>query len=414
MEKLMKIIIIFFIIIILLIAVVLYILKKDNNIDENNENEYINGLDFEITESNNVEEVSSTGVVFNIKKCIQYYIDYINDNNYEAVIKVLDQNYIKSNNLTEANVKNVSSKFIKSSYFINKTYEKDVTVDQIIYLVYGKLVNSETYKKIEDVNFTVIVDNDSQAFSIIPEVIEDNKFNYNLNIKYDNDNYYNEYTFKDFSDAEIVDEYFMYYKNLLLKQPEEAYNLLDDEYKKIRFNNSLDMYKEYLASIDLDKVYPENYLLNYKNNCKEYVVMDKNGFYYIIDELKPMNISLQLDTYSIASEKFKETYDAGGELEKVSLNVDKWLKMIKNKDYYNAYNNLDETFRNTNFGNLDSFKKYIEANYGEGFEYKLETNSKINNIYTQVVKISNNGEESEINFVIKLLEDRNFILSFQI
>lgn len=411
MEKIMKIIIILFIIVILLTTVLLCILKKDNNNIENK----VNDSDFEIGESNMVEEVSSTSVVFNVKRCIQYYIDYINDNNYEAVMKVLDTNYIKYNNMTENTVKNECSKFIKSSYFIDKAYEKAATVDQSVYFIYGRLVNSETYEDIDNVNFTVIIDSESQAFSVIPEVIENSNFIYNLNIKYDNDNYYNEYTFKNFSDAEILDEYFMYYKNLTLKQPEKAYNLLDNDYKKIRFNNSVDMYKEYLSNINIDKVYPENYLLNFKNNYKEYVVMDKNGFYYIIDELKPMNISFQLDTYSIASEKFKETYDKGGELEKVSLNVDKWLKMIKNKDYYNAYNNLDETFRNNNFGNLNNFKQYIEQNYGEGFEYKIENNGEAsNNIYTQVVKISNNGEEIEINFVVKLLDDRKFIISFQI
>ena len=299
--------------------------------------------------------------------------------------------------------------------YIDKTYEKDVTVNQIIYFIYGRLVNSETYEDIDNVNFTVIIDSENQAFSVIPEVIENSNFNYNLNIKYDNDDYYNEYTYKNFSDSEILDEYFTYYKNLVLKQPEKAFNLLDSEYRKIRFNNSVDMYKDYLTSIDLEKVYPENFTLDYKENCKEYVVVDKNGLYYIIDEIKPMSISLKLDTYSIMSDKFKETYDKGTDLEKVSLNIDKWLKMIQNRDYYNAYNILDETFRNNNFGDLNNFKQYIDQNYGVQFEYKIENTKEYNtNIYIQTVKVSVNGEEKELNFVIKLLENRKFILSFQI
>ena len=175
------------------------------------------------------------------------------------------------------------------------------------------------------------------------------------------------------------------------------------------------MYKEYLTNIDLERVYPENFILDYKENCKEYVVIDKNGLYYIIDEIKPMNISFKLDTYSIMSEKFKETYDKGTDSERVTLNIDKWLKMIQNKDYYNAYNTLDETFRNTNFGNINNFKQYIDQNYGKQFEYEMETTKEYStNIYIQTVKISQNGEEKEFNFVIKLLEDRKFILSFQI
>lgn len=415
MEKLMKIIIILFIIIVLLIGGVLYLLKKSDNSNENEVNININSEDFEITGSDELNEVESTNLVFNIKQCIQYYIDYINDNNYEAVMKVLDENYIKSNNITEEIIKNKSSKFMRSSYFIDKTYEKNVTVDKSIYYIYGRLVKSETYENIDNVNFTVIIDSQNQTFSVIPEVMENSNFNYNLNIKYDNNDYYNEYTYKNFSDSEILDEYFSYYKNFVLKQPEKAFDLLDSEYKKIRFNNSVDMYKEYLTNIDLERVYPENFILDYKENCKEYVVIDKNGLYYIIDEIKPMNISFKLDTYSIMSEKFKETYDKGTDSERVTLNIDKWLKMIQNKDYYNAYNTLDETFRNTNFVNINNFKQYIDQNYGEQFEYEMETTKEYStNIYIQTVKISQNGEEKEFNFVIKLLEDRKFILSFQI
>lgn len=411
----MKIIIILFIIIVLLIGGVLYLLKKSDNSNENEVNININSEDFEITGSDELNEVESTNLVFNIKQCIQYYIDYINDNNYKAVMKVLDENYIKSNNITEENIKNKSSKFMESSYFIDKTYEKNVTVDKSIYYIYGRLVNSETYENIDNVNFTVIIDSQNQTFSVIPEVMENSNFNYNLNIKYDNNDYYNEYTYKNFSDSEILDEYFSYYKNLVIKQPEKAFDLLDSEYKKIRFNNSVDMYKEYLTNIDLERVYPENFILDYKENCKEYVVIDKNGLYYIIDEIKPMNISFKLDTYSIMSEKFKETYDKGTDSERVTLNIDKWLKMIQNKDYYNAYNTLDETFRNTNFGNINNFKQYIDQNYGKQFEYEMETTKEYStNIYIQTVKISQNGEEKEFNFVIKLLEDRKFILSFQI
>ena len=198
MEKLIKIIIILFIIIVVLICGVLYLLKKNDNSSENEASPNINSEDFEITSSNELKEVESTNVVLNVKQCIQYYIDYINDNNYEAIMKVLDENYIKVNDITEESIEGKSSKFIKSRYFIDKTYEKDVTVNQIIYFIYGRLVNSETYEDIDNVNFTVIIDSENQAFSVIPEVIENSNFNYNLNIKYDNDDYYNEYTTKIF------------------------------------------------------------------------------------------------------------------------------------------------------------------------------------------------------------------------
>ena len=122
MEKLIKIIIILFIIIVVLICGVLYLLKKNDNSSENEASPNINSEDFEITSSNELKEVESTNVVLNVKQCIQYYIDYINDNNYEAIMKVLDENYIKVNDITEESIEGKSSKFIKSRYLFQ--YDK--------------------------------------------------------------------------------------------------------------------------------------------------------------------------------------------------------------------------------------------------------------------------------------------------
>lgn len=418
MKKLTKIIIVIIIIIVILL-ILLYILRnkeKKNTNNENNQSEIINDEEFEIKPDENITEVTSTELAFNIKQCIQYFYEYVQDDNYEAVMEVLDTNYVKEKNLNVNNVKNICSNFKNTTYIINKIHQKEKTIEKPLYFVNGEVLDGENYEKKSDLAFTIIIDVEHNAFSIIPEILNDDNFNYNFDITYDNENYYNDYTAKAYTDAEIVDEYFGYYSKLINKNPNEAYNLLDGDYKKYRFNNSIEKYKEYLKNIDLQKVYPDKYTIDYTDNDqKEYIVIDKNGFTYIINELSPMNITFKLDTYTIMSDKFKNTYDKGTNENKTSMNVDKWMMMIQNKDFENAYNLLDETFRNNNFGNVENFKQYMNNKYSTALQYQIGNSQQYNgDVYTQKVTITKeDGTTIDTNFVVKLLDNRQFVLSFE-
>ena len=415
MKKLIKYMIIVFIIIIILILILLFLMKKNNN-SENvvSQEEKIDANAFEIKPEEELKKVESIELIFNIKNCIQNYIDYINDGNYDAVMKVLDKTYIKNNNITKDNIKQKSSKFLKSTFWISDVSQKELTNEQRIYFIEGEIINSNTYEYIEKLKFTVIIDDVNQAFAVIPEIINDENYKYNLTIEYDDEDYYNEYIYKNYPEVEIFTEYFNYYKELAIKRPEKAFVLLDKDYKEKRFNNSLERYKEYLKDIDVNNIYPDKFSINFKEEYKEYVGIDKQGIYYIFNETSPMVFSLKLDTYTLVSDKFIETYDNGSEEEKVSMNIDKWLEMIKNKDYYNAYDILDETFRNNNFNGIENFKEYIEQNYSDNFTYSIEKIEKYNEIYTQTVTLNVENQEKQKNFIVKLLDNRQFILSFEI
>lgn len=412
MKKLIKYMIIVFIIIIILILILLFLMKKNNN-SENvvSQEEKIDANAFEIQPEEKLTEVESTELVFNIRNCIQTYIDYINDNNYDAVLEVLDKNYIKNNYITKDIIKQNSVEFLKTIIWINEVYQKEITNEQRIYFVNGEIIDSNTYEDKGELKFTVIIDDINQTFAVIPEIINDD---YNLTIKYDDENYYNEYIYKNYPEVEIFTEYFNYYKELAIKRPEKAFVLLNEDYKEKRFNNSLERYKEYLKDIDVNNIYPDKFSINFKEEYKEYVGIDKQGIYYIFNETSPMVFSIKLDTYTLASDEFIETYDNGSEEDKVSMNIDKWLEMIKNKDYYNAYDILDETFRNNNFNGVENFKEYIEQNYSDNFTYSFEKIEKYNEIYTQIVTLNIDNQEKQKNFVVKLLDNRQFILSFEI
>lgn len=415
MKKLIKYMMIVFTIIIILIVILLILTKNDNN-NENgiNKEEKIDSNAFEIKPEEELKQVKSIELVFNIKNCIQNYIDYINDDNYDAVMKVLDKNYIKNNNITKDNIKQESSKFLKSIFWISDVYQKELTNEQKVYFIEGKIINSNTYEYVEKLKFTVIIDEVNQAFAVIPEIINDENYNYNLTIKYDAEDYYNEYNYKNYSEAEIFTEYFNYYKELAINRPEEAFNLLDVEYKQKRFTSSLNRYKEYLKDIDINNIYPDKISINFKEDYKEYVCIDKQGRYYIFCETEPMNISIKLDTYTLMSEKFKETYDSSPNEKKVSMNVNKLLEMIKNKDYYNIYDILDENFKNNNFKDIEAFRQYIKQNYNDNFTYEFGTIEQYNDVYVQTINLKFENQEKQKRFIVKLLDNREFIFSFEV
>ena len=99
---------------------------KNNEIGIDKE-EKIDADSFEIKPEEELKKVESIELIFNIKNCIQNYIDYINDGNYDAVMKVLDKTYIKNNNITKDNIKQKSSKFLKSTFWISDVSQKELT-----------------------------------------------------------------------------------------------------------------------------------------------------------------------------------------------------------------------------------------------------------------------------------------------
>ena len=114
----------------------------------------------------------------------------------------------------------------------------------------GKIINSNTYENIENLKFTVIIDEVNQAFAVIPEIINDENYNYNLTIEYDNENYYNEYNYKNYSEAEIFTEYFNYYKELAIKIDRSNYNDFIDKINNYSNNQSLQEELEYLDELE--------------------------------------------------------------------------------------------------------------------------------------------------------------------
>ena len=214
MKNSIKIAIIILIILIFLISILILIFNKNisnKNIEEENV-EKINEEEFNISVDKNISKVTQENEFFNVSNCVQLYIDYLNDENYEAIYKVLDKNYIKYNNITVESLNGNIKKSDNNKFIPTKMNKQERDLDISIYFVYGKTVN-DSYKNEEEKSYTVVIDYAQDLFSIIPNNLENEKdYEYNLNIESDTSDFYNEIIYTEFSEKEIVTKYFNNYK----------------------------------------------------------------------------------------------------------------------------------------------------------------------------------------------------------
>ena len=145
--------------------------------------------------------------------------------------------------------------------------------------------------------------------------------------------------------------------------------------------------------------------------------MDKYENMYIFRVTGPTNYTVTLDTYTILSDNFKNSYDKASPQGKVMLNADKWVQMLNNRDYTSAYKVLDETFRNNNFGTVDNFENYMRQNYGEHYKVTFGDFSNEGDTYIQpltLTPISGSNQTKEITIIMRLSDNYGYAMSFVI
>ncbi|MBR3255625.1 MAG: hypothetical protein IKF97_05380 [Clostridia bacterium] len=226
----------------------------------------------------------------------------------------------------------------------------------------------------------------------------------------------------DMNNKEICEFYFKLFINDALYYSEDAYNYLDEEYRIKRFGN-IENFKKYIENKKqvLNTAMMNKYLVNEKDNYKQYVILDNYGNYYIFKETNPMEYSVLLDYYTVDIDEFVEKFNTTNVSEKVSLNVHKFINMINYSDYNAAYNLLDETFRNSKFGSVSSFENYVKNNFYEINKADFSNLEEREGVYTIEVKIQNYTTYIENSnygisktFIVKLNNDGTCTMSFNV
>ena len=354
------------------------------------------------------EKVKNASVFYTVDACVQKYLGFLATKNDNAIKSVQD------NNLQEVNIDNYNEQL---EYETRLVYvlsgEKFVT-----YYVQGNISNNDVY-------FILNTDISNKSFYIasISSDNYNNKINEEVNedIKTENIielNEYNQIVNVTMNDEKICDKYLKYYNNLLLKNPEKAYQLLDDDYKNKRFSD-IDEFKNYIKERELaiKKCYLDEYTVELKDNKTVYIIKDTYNYYYEIAAESVMEFKIKMDEYTILSDEFNNKYKELSSKDKASTNVAIFMQMINNKDYKHIYEKLDKEFKNNNFKTEEEFEEYCKSNFFVVNDYNIDESNVEGEIYSYSIYISNSiairdKATKNLTIVMQLKEGTDYVMSF--
>lgn len=417
-----------------IIIVLLFFINKKNNNTENT-NEIINEVSDEDESSNeivnenvtfkqvsiqkNAEKLTNPSEYYIVSDCINILINNINKKDNEGVYNIIDGSYIKNNNINKEQILNYIGDFKLNKYFYaEEMYKISGTVN--IFYSKGYLDNEDPQQGSEKQNYfcAVLIDNSSKTFCIIP--LNENEYNNKKEIEeisFIAKNNYNMVTSKGITNESMCNTYFYKYKTLLLFNPDKAYDLLDESYKKSRFKNKsefisyINEYKSEIQNIKFTK-----YAVNDEDDYTEYVCQDQYDNYYIFRDVAVFDYTVKLDTYTVLTDDFKSEYSNSNDAKKIRLNIYKFISMLNNRDYENAYNLLDDGFKSNYYPSLkqfkDSMRQSLSGKYNiEYGEYTYQTNFSVQNIVLK--NYDNQSDVINLTVIMQFIENStDFKLSF--
>lgn len=446
--KLMKIIkYVILIVIILIICIIgFFLLKNKGKIGE--DRSATPSTHIEAVENyNKIEKISNKNDYYIVKNCLNvFYIDYsqiyentkssfklesdkenvenLKKQNIQTVYNILDEDYIKENNITLNNLETKLKKINKVSIDIANIYVYTKNENIKVYFVYGNLIDSSTHTA-SDFKIMLKVDTLNRTFNVLLQDYVEKYYNdikvgeqINVNISNSIENKkYNVYTFENMTDEEYLKEIFTNCKLELLYNPESIYNKFSDEYKLNRFTTISEL-KKYVEEnkTDIAKMQLAKYQKNVYEDYTEYICLDNNNKYYVIEEKELLDYTISLDLYTINTSEFKSKYDKADNKIKVGYNLEKIRQSINEKNYKYMYNKLNNEFKQKNYSNYDEFEKYMKNNLFESNKFEYESINEENSIFIAKINISDNSnieqEIKKLNIIMQLNNDYDFEISF--
>ena len=457
MKNIKKMIVVLLIICVLIIIAVLSIsimtLKKDNDKIETEAKEQ-QDLQKMVAdnESNIIKKIETEAEFFNVSKCIDNYKTCSNYLYYADLYGEVPENEKNNLELKKKQLLNIMPEFViqKLDLNANNIYKKIGLPDKIIridsvyvstqkvksdddidninvkaYIANGVFIDRESYQK-EQFSIVVLMDTKNDTFLIVPQKYIEQE-NIDLNEGKNLDLYekgsienkeYNTYKETMETEEDMSKEYVNRFRENLTNDPSYVYNSLDEEYRNKRFGTYQD-FINYINSNqkELNKIKLKSYIVNHNDNNTEYICKDQYENLYIFEQTSPLDFSLKLDTYTIATEKFKETYNSSKDSYKCQMNIDKFFQMINRQDYKTSYECLAQSYKNNYFKTEESFENYVKNNF---FTYNKvsyeDVEQKGDKLYVFTIKLTDltgeNKETKEVTIVMQLNEDLNFEMSF--
>ena len=433
MKYIKYIIVALLIIIILIISIILGMSKKQKNVDT--EDSYDNGADV-VNINTDIKKVDNASLYYTVKNCLDSFYkainmeivegnedDYVEGgeisystlmgvNNIEEKNKIifdkLNNSFIKDNEITQNNAYQKLVSIVGSNYTIDDMYIIDGENIKNFY-VYAENQNNDKLL------YNVILDVDNMTYSIkLLQYADYTRLSKDDDVGIEK-NSNNVFEYSKTTDEQMSKNYFYDFKNLIVNNSQYAYDKFDDEYSKKRFGSIFE-FQEYINNNknELYNLTIKKYSVNITNEYTEYICQDQYGRNYIFKVTNVMDYTVQLDTYTIPTEKFKTEYDKAESEKKVQMNIDKFIQMVNRHDYKTSYNCIADGFKNNYFDTQDKFENYIKNVF---FEYN-NFEQKGNNLYTCTVTLTdltgNSKDTKKITIIMQLNDNYDFKMSFTV
>jgi hypothetical protein len=370
---------------------------------------------------------------FAIEKIVNKYINLVNEksNNLKYILSkqyISNYNINDSNIFEKCNIPNLQNDSQLYKLIINKMLTTQIDENTNIFIISGICRITDSNTKF-DVDILIEIDNKNNTYAIFPrQYVIDNKFNnLNNNSKIEGftkeeiiKNDFNEITYSVLNDNEVTNEYYNNYKELLINYEDRAYELLDDEYKSKKFGNKynfINYIEKNTIMFSLSDL--EKYKVIKTDNKIYYICIDSFGNRLIFKQQDGiMRYSVFLDSYTVAIPEENEDYlnlDVNGKAQYILSNI---ISMINTKDYKTIYNNLDNTFKENNFKNINELEKYIKENFYEINSLEINCINDDNDEYRafecNIINMRDKTESKKATIVIKPIEENSFTMSFSV
>lgn len=402
---------------------------------------------FEMTEeqvklNDTIQKVEQDGEFYRVKNCIDYYVlksneviqgeqeqedmDFVYDPR-ESMLRLLGEDYKEEFGIT---IENIADKCIgkqeDSVVTIVNMYKIYNSDSVITYFAYG-MVRDKTDNAVEGISIMIVIDEETDAFAVYPTEYMKKHGYENMEIgqkltlpeiKKIENNSSNTSKYVHISNEQAIQSDFSSFQELIVYNREFAYNMLNEEYRNKRFPTyeEFDSYvqKNYNQYLQLQL---SQYSTEHSGDTTQYICIDTNNNYYILNEYSAMNFDVQLDIYTLDTTEFLTKYNAGNYQERVVLNLNKVQEALNQGDYRYIYNHLDETFKRNHFATIDVFNHYMEANYFASNVFTFDSYQEAGDVASCTVVLTNGENTAEARkqtFIMKLETGTDFVMSFQL
>lgn len=429
-DKVKKIIILLLILLVICLVILLVVSRKNDlkTADYSNDSERVEES-INIQTNNIIKYETNKNVYYTVVSVIIKYIDSVAINDSSALLNMLDSEYITKYNINEDNITKITEIMPLENDFQYYVFKPDTiySVDEgkiTTHFVYGYYYNISDMNK-KNINLMIQLDTVNHTFNVYNyKYMSDNGYD-NLKIG-DSYNSYKEeiqnrenntFEYVNITDEELASKYLDDYKNIILYDRTKAYQLLNQDYSELRFENEQD-FARFAENKKIDffkaKLVEYSIMFNESGN-KIYICKDQNDNYYYFKETDGiMRYEVMLDNYTVPDDNFIKKYEDVDEQVRVALNIEKFVKSINDKCYYYAYNCLADSFRNNYFKTQGEFETYIQNNFYQNNVITYNSFEKQGDLYTYSVVLTDKqtNEQKNKTFIMKLEEGTNFVLSF--